>query len=122
MGSKYEAYWVFEEEIPEQENKQAVRGKPLISAYKYEGAVHISDKGINLRGKSIVTGEAFKSYILFSKILKIDKIPSKVCVCETENKKKVPEQALRIVYQEREKNGCIYIQEKLEIEEQEEEI
>jgi hypothetical protein len=118
LGSKYEAYWVFEEEIPKQENKETPRDKPLISAHKYEGSVVISDRGINLRGKCIATGEVFNAYILFSKILKMDKIAPKVF--ETDNKKKVPEQALRIVYQEQGKNRCVYLQEKLEIEEQEE--
>lgn len=111
LPRKYEAFWVFEEEIPKQENKDALRDKPLISAYKYEGFVVISDRGINLRGKSISTGEAFKAYILFSKILKMDKIPPKVF--GKDNKEKVPEQALRIVYQEQEKNRCIYLQEKI---------
>ncbi|MEM2146335.1 MAG: hypothetical protein QW279_13305 [Candidatus Jordarchaeaceae archaeon] len=120
MGRKFEAFWVFEEEVPKQENNKTLRDKPF-SSYKYEGIVVISDRGINLKGKSIATSENFKTFILFSKILRMEKIPPKIL--EGDNKKKVPEQALRIVYQEQGKNRCVYLQEKLvEIEEGEEGI
>jgi len=111
LGSEYGAFWVFEEEVPQQETKEALRDKPILSSYEYEGYVVINDRGINLKGRSITTGEAFKAYISFSKISKMEKVSTHLFKTVQE---KVPEQALRIIYQERGKNKGIYIQEKLD--------
>jgi hypothetical protein len=119
LGKKYEAFWVFEDEVPQQETKEALRGKSIISPYEYEGHVVINDRGINLKGRSITTGEVFKVYIPFSKILKMEKVPTHLFETVQE---KVPEQTLRIIYQEGGKNKGVYIQEKLDEMEEEGEI
>jgi hypothetical protein len=120
LERKYQAFWVFEEDASKKETKEAPRGKPVIPPHCYEGFVVINDRGINLKGRSMATGEAFKAFILFSKISKMEKVSPHLFETVQE---KIPEPSLRIIYQEKGKNIGIRIQEKLvETEKEEDEI
>ncbi len=113
MEGEYEAFWVFEEEVPNElknhKKMEPIKDKPIISFFGYEGTVVIDDDGIKMKGKSIKTGKEFQAYIPFSNILKMEKIYP----FGLEREEKFSERILKIVYQEEEKKECIYIQEKL---------
>ena len=116
------AFWVFEEEAPNElkkhKTKETIIDRPIVSFYRYEGSIVIDDDGINMRGRSIKTGEAFKAYIPFSNILKMEKNNP----VSGGRKEKISDRILKIVYQEKGKKELVYIQEKLlEMKEEEEE-
>ncbi len=113
MEREYEAFWVFEEEAPDElknhKKMEPLRGKMIVSFYRYEGTVVIDDDGISMRGRSIRTGESFQAYISFTNILRMEKIP----LFGLKGEEKIPERILKIVYQEDGKKESVYIQEKL---------
>lgn len=118
LGKKYEAFWFFKENAPKRETREGLSDELSASPYNFEGLVAISDRGINLKGRSIATGEAFNAFILFSKILRMEKVSP---ISFETVQEKIPEQVLKIVYQEKGKYRNVYIQEKPGETEEEEE-